>query len=285
MRVILLTMLGCLAAYGARAEPSSNGSSAQATQALRGSAEVSYEGFVAGLHVTDMRVGAELGPQGYKMGIDFHVVGMVGALLHAQNMALSQGVWQGNRAVPLSYDSEGLFRGDPRKMQIEYPGGQPHVVAKILPRSEPREPVPEAMQRDTVDDLSAIAYLLREVAMTGRCDGKLNLFDGLRASEIAAHTVGMEMLPQESRSSYSGPALRCDLEGRQIAGFPKDAGPDDMLRRVQHSSVWLASMVPGMPPVPVLMSVEVRFLGHMTIYVTQAREGARLAQFVPRLPE
>ena len=280
MRVILLGVLGCFAAHMACAEQS-----ASASQALRGSAEISYEGFVAGVHVTNMRVGAELAPQGYKMGIDFHVVGVVGAMLHAQNLALTQGIWQGDRAVPLSYDSQGLFRGNPRKMQIEYPGGQPRIIASILPSSEPREPVPEAMQHDSIDDLSAIAYLLRAVATTGRCEGKARLYDGLRASEVSAVTVGMETLPAESRSVFSGPALRCDLVGRQVAGFPKDAGPDDMLRRTQHSSVWLAQMLPGVPPVPVLMSIEVRFLGHMTIYVTEAHEGAKLAQFIPRLPE
>jgi hypothetical protein len=39
-----------------------------------------------------------------------------------------------------------------------------------------------------------------------------------------------------------------------------------------------------MPPVPVLMSLEVRYLGHMTVYLTKAIPGAQLAQFTPRLP-
>ena len=179
MRVIVMGVLGGLAAHVALAEPAA-GSAAIPAAVMRGSAEVSYRGYVAGLHVTNMRVGAELGPQGYKVGIDFHVVGMAGTLLRAQNMALTQGGWDGNRAAPKSYESQGQFRGAPRKMQIEYPDGQPHIVASILPVSEPREPVPEALQKDTMDDLSAIAHLLRAVAMTGRCEGKVQLYDGLR---------------------------------------------------------------------------------------------------------
>lgn len=285
MRVIVLGVLGCFAAHAAFAEQSAGTHAAAAPPALQGSAEMRYEGFVAGLHVTDMRVGAVLGPRGYKMGIDFHVVGLAGALMRAQNVSLTQGIWRGDRAVPLTYDSAGLFHGAPRKMQMEYPGGEPRIIASILPTDDPREPVPEALQHGSVDDLSAIAYLLKAVATTGRCEGRVVVYDGLRASQITSHTVGMEMLAPESRSKFSGPALRCDLEGRQIAGFPKDAGPDDMLRHVQHSSVWLASMLPGVLPVPVLMSIEVRFLGHMTIYVTQARAGAQLARFVPRVPQ
>lgn len=251
----------------------------------RAAAELAYEGFVAGLNVSTIRAGFQLNSQGYEMGVSFRTAGLVGAFFKAENIARAQGVWRGDRAVPSTYASAGLWRGSPREIEIDYPAGQP-VLTRFNPPLDPEhELVPEALRRNTTDALSAVAHLVHLVATTGRCDGETTTYDGRRLSKIVVHTVGMETLPPDSRSSFSGPALRCDVDGRQTAGFPTDAGPDDMTRKPQHSTVWLASAAPGMPAVPVLMSIEVRALGHMTVYLTQARLGAQLAQYTPRLPQ
>jgi hypothetical protein len=269
-----------VAAAPLRAEPSF-----RATDMPRTSAELTYAGYVTGLNVSTIRAAFQFGPQGYELGLSFRTAGLVGAFYRAENVARVEGAWRGVAAAPLRYGSAGVIRGAPRQIEIEYPSGQP-VIKTFLPPTDPEhEPVPEATRRNTTDALSAIAYLVHTVASTGKCDGETTTFDGRRVSKIVAHTVGTENLPVESRSSFAGPALRCDIDGRQIAGFPTDAGPDDMVRKPQHSTVWLASVQPGLPAVPVLMSFEVRYMGHMTVYLTQSHPGAQLAQFTPRLPQ
>jgi hypothetical protein len=142
--------------------------------------------------------------------------------------------------------------------------------------------VPASLQRDTIDSVSAIALLMHVIATTGRCESQTVTFDGRRASQITVRTIGQEMLPEESRSSFSGAALHCQIDGHQIAGFPHDAGPNDYSRRPQSASVWLASVAPGMPMVPVLMSFPTKLMGHMTVYLKQARKGVDLAEFMPQ---
>ena len=95
----------------------------------------------------------------------------------------------------------------------------------------------------------------------------MNTFDGRRLSSLEAHTVGEEVLPKTDRSSFEGPALRCDFEGRQLGGFVHD---DDLnvLRRPQHGSAWFASLAPGAPPVPVRITFSTRILGAATMYLT-----------------
>lgn len=253
--------------------------------AHRSAADLTYAGFVAGLNVSNIRAAFQLNPQGYEMGISFRTAGLVGTFFKAENIARAEGAWRGGLASPKVYASAGLWRGNPREIEIGYPAGQP-VIQRFNPPVDPEhEPVPEAMRQNTIDALSAIASLVHLVETTGKCDAETTTFDGRRVTRVAVHTVGMETLPPESRSSFSGPALRCDIDGRQIAGFALDAGPDDMIRKPQHSSVWLASAAPGLPAVPVMMSLEVRLLGHMTVYLTQARLGAQLAQFTPKLPQ
>jgi hypothetical protein len=175
-----------------------------------------------------------------------------------------------------------MWRGDPRRVEIDYPQGQP-VVRALIPTitDDPREPVPPEMTRDTMDSLSAVADLMHVVATTGACETKGTTFDGHRVATATARTVGTEMLPPESRSSYSGPALHCQMTGQQIAGFPKDAGPNDYVHHPQVADAWFAQVVPGLPPMPVLMTFPTRLMGNMRVYITQAKPTANFAEFTP----
>ena len=248
------------------------------------SVELSYSGYVAGLNALNIQAGFDMRPDGYQMGVHIQTAGLVSVFVHGDMLTRVSGQWSGVRAMPTHYVSAGIWHGDPHETLIDYHNGNPEIAALVPVDDEGRDIVPDPLRRGTTDALSAVAYLIHTVATTGGCDGTATTFDGHRLSQITAHTMGTEIVPPDSRSSFSGPALRCDIEGRLLAGFPKDAGPNDMLRRVQHSSVWLAPAQPGIPPVPVLLSVEVRLVGHMTMYLTQRQAGAQLAQFTPKLP-
>jgi hypothetical protein len=279
----------CLLAFGAmvcglpceaRAEPRLTVPGAPAP-VQDAAAQLDYDAYVAGLNILKVQGGLRLRPDGYEMGIAFQTSGSMGLLFHGEDRSLSQGRLQGLDVLPATFVSAGVWRGEDRRTEIAYVNGQP-VIRTLLPAvSKEREPVPEAMQRNTLDTLSAMVLLLRHVAATGGCDGKAATFDGRRLTSAAVHTVGQVMLPRESRSSYSGPAVQCDVVGQQVAGFPFDAEPDDYVRRPHTASVWFARLVPGMPPLPVRMSFETRFLGHLTMYVTRAQAGMRTAIFTP----
>jgi hypothetical protein len=89
--------------------------------------------------------------------------------------------------------------------------------------------------------------LIHVVATTGRCEANVRTYDGRRAVEIEAHTVGEEMLETNSRSSFAGKTLRCDFSGRMLSGFKFG---DDRQRdsKPMHGSAWLAPVVAGASP-------------------------------------
>lgn len=276
--MILRVFVGVMMAAPVAAEPVIPG-------AVRpeGTALVTLAGYVAGLNVMNIEAGLELGRDGYRLGLSVQTAGMVGALLHGETRSRVEGGWQGNVAVPRHYSSAGTWLGSPRAIDIDYRDGVPRIEVLTPPVDQEREPVPDALQRDTTDGLSAISFLIETVAATGRCEGHTRTFDGRRLAEVTARTVGEEVLPRESRSSFAGTALRCDLDGRQLAGFPLDAGPDDMLRRPEHSSVWFAKLQPGAIPVPVFAIFEVRRIGLVRLYITNAQPRVDMAAFTPNL--
>ena len=83
---------------------------------------------------------------------------------------------------------------------------------------------------------------------------------------MQSRTAGMQVLEATSRSVFQGPALRCDFEGRLLAGFPRD---EDRARagRPRSGTAWFAQLSPGGPSLPVRITFETRFFGHATMYL------------------
>lgn len=249
-RITLLAAL--LVTLGARAEEPSQ--------------KLHFVAYATGLRVLDIGAAFDLDPDGYRIDMTVRTVGLFGALVDGDSHAVARGVWRGAAAIPVFYDSRGRWRGENRQTTIDYVDGQPVIRALLPTNDREREPVAPALQANTLDSLSAMAVLVRLVAVNGRCDGAARVFDGRRLSEITVHTVGQQELPPTGRSSFTGQALRCEFDGRLLAGFRYE---DDRARaaRPQHGVAWLAAMAPGGPMLPVRIQFATRFFGDATMYL------------------
>lgn len=239
----------------------------QLATAEPGVSRLSYATYVGGLDALDLDASIAISAQAYKLQISYRLAGVVGTVVHGEGASTVDGRFQGGTILPRELVSSGHFRGRPYITQLDWQGGQPVITQMEPPDKVAREPVPPELQRQTVDSLSALAALLHQVADTGRCDGALHTFDGRRLSEFEAYTVGEESLPETSRSVFKGTALRCDFQGRQLAGFPVDADRES-LGRPQRGSAWFARLAPGAAPVPVRITFDARSFGEATMYLT-----------------
>ena len=232
-------------------------------------AQLAFAVYAAGLNVLNIESDVNLAATNYRVDLNFRTAGLFGALFHSDVNSFAQGDWAGNMPRPLRFASWGMVRGDQRRTILDYHNGQPVVTVLDPPQEDDRDPVPPAMEHDTMDTLSAMAMLVRAVAATGRCEGQVTTFDGRRVLQITSHTTGEETLRTEGRSSFSGPALRCDLDGIQTAGFKHDEN-EASLHRIHHSTAWLARIMPGAPALPVRVVFETNYFGHATAYLTSA---------------
>jgi hypothetical protein len=230
-----------------------------------------YNLYAAGFHVMDMEAAFGIGPHSYQVQLAYHTTGVVSLFHHGHQVSTVVGTWAAGQPEPQQFQAIGVWQGEDKVTLIDYLHGQPLVRSLIPSQEKEREPVPMALQQNSVDSLSALALLIRRVADTGRCEASVHTFDGNRASEITAHTVGEEMLPRNENSIFTGKALRCDFVGQMLAGFLyEDSSAYD--RRPLHGTAWLARLIPGEPPMPVEMQFETHWFGDAHMYLSHLEQ-------------
>ncbi len=239
---------------------------------------VDYDGFAHGILALKLHATLNLAPTTYEGALSFHTAGMIGWMVHSTDDSHVQGRFvkaapddQGaDRAEPSSFVSVGNLRGTDRVTRMTYQNGMP-VIGTLTPNVLlERKPVPPTAWPHTIDNLSALAMLVRQVADTGRCDGSATLFDGRRLTTLAARTAGTEALAHTGRSLFAGQALRCDFDGNQVYGFKNDESEAEQ-RRTKHGNAWLATVLPNEPPVPVKVIFTNKALGEVTLYLTAVK--------------
>jgi hypothetical protein len=269
---LYVTLIGCTLPCAAIAQAPSPHPTSDATPVAL---HASYETYAAGLHVAQVDSGFSFGPWNYQMTLSYRTTGMVGFFLRGHQYDRANGTWQGNRAKPSHFLGKGEWRGVSRVAEIDYQQDKPVIRQLVPPNADEREPVPESLQARSMDTLSALAELIHVVAESGRCETTVRTYDGRRAVEIEAHTVGEEILETNSRSSFAGKALRCDFSGRMLAGFKFDDDREHDSKPL-HGSAWMARIVPNGPPLPVRMAFETRWFGDATMYLTGIGPGSDL---------
>jgi hypothetical protein len=234
-----------------------------------------YETYAAGVHVAEVDTGLSFGPRDYQMNLSYHTTGLVGLFFRGHQFDRVNGRWRGQHAAPSEFIGQGEWRGVERLADIGYLDGRPTIRHLMPPNTDEREPVPDTLQANSIDTLSALAELIHVVQETGRCEATVRTYDGRRAVEIEAHTAGEEILAADRRSSFAGKTLRCDFKGRMLSGFKFD---DNRERdsKPMHGTAWLAPVVPGNPPLPVRMAFETRWFGDAVMYLTGIGPGAGL---------
>ncbi len=228
--------------------------------------EARYEGYAAGVNVVDVDARFEVGPERYRVALDYRTVGALGWVARGRQQASASGRFVGGRPAPARMASAGTVRGERRVVEIDYASGQPEV-RQLVPSGEgEREAVPGPERAGTIDPLSGMAELIRQVNATGRCDGRVTMFDGRRLGVLEVRTGGVQVLEPTRRSSFAGRALRCDFVGRQTGGFMLDADRAQA-RRPQEGTAWFAAAAADGPMIPVRVAFRTRWLGDATMYL------------------
>ncbi|KAA0578836.1 DUF3108 domain-containing protein [Azospirillum sp. B21] len=235
--------------------------------------KATYRVFVGGVTALDVDATLDVTGDRYRIAVSAVTGGTIGRLFTWKTESESDGRRQGDDLRPANHRQSSRFRGEPRNVTLTY-GPQGDVSATVTPppETDDREPVPPALQRGTLDPLSAVLDLLFAVGASERCDRSLPVFDGRRRYDMMFAEVGRRIVDPSRYSVFSGLAQQCRVSYKPVAGYGR-SGPTG--RFWQRSSpadrppvdLWLAPVAAGYPPLPVRLETDSDF-GSVVVHLT-----------------
>lgn len=231
--------------------------------------DLTYSGYSHSFHAVTLQSTLVLTPTGYRISISGQTVGVVGFFFHAHWQSWADGTWAGRGIRSLHFENTGVFGGQPRHVSLAFQHGDAEVLS-LQPVSDGKHtPVPPSFEQDVIDSLSLTALVIHQVATLGHCDARVHVFDGRQVEAMTLQPDGTEVLPPTSRSFWRGPTLRCQIDARVVAGFYGTAESDPL--RTHTDMIWMANVLPGVPPLPVRTITETHQIRHLMLYLTGVR--------------
>ncbi|MXV44453.1 DUF3108 domain-containing protein [Saccharibacter sp. 17.LH.SD] len=244
---------------------------AQETQATpsaqEGQTNLRYAVMIHGYHVLDATASYAMRPWGYGGTTHLYTVGLASWFLTANLTSTVEGRFDGDKAIPLSFDNQGYSRGKERHAHLTFDQAGPHITA-LTPIDDDREPLPKEELSSSLDMLSALAALLHNLEHHASCTMAGNVFDGLRLFHIDAQGPHQESIPEGRNPYYTGTAFRCDFSERQIGGFVKGSHHKAEQASPHPGTAWLKRLDNGQV-VPVRIELQHPKLGKM-VFVLQS---------------
>lgn len=137
--------------------------------------------------------------------------GLLGALSGMRYDASVRGTYRNGKYTPSQFDETQNRRKRVVKSQMVYRNGVPVSVTRDPPRAPLAADVDAASQRGTIDPLTALYAVLRDVPRADACKLSEFMFDGSKRTQVVLGS------PQAK-----GNEIVCSGEYRRIAGFDAD---------------------------------------------------------------
>ncbi len=232
-----------------------------------------YTARLHGVPLLDITYCLALGPAAYQSSISARTLGLLDFLVHGRSDGRAEGALAGLRVRPAAYEEHGRLSGESHSVAIAYPNGDPVLRHLDPPLEKYRLPIEPDTLPGAMDGLSAIALETLVATRTGACQGQALVYDGFQLRRGTTHTAGTETLKPDTRSIFSGPALRCETESVLLAGYLKDK-PVPPQARPRFSTAWLGHLSPDGPMLPLKLSFDADFLGDIIVDLDHAENTA-----------
>lgn len=178
----------------------------------------------AGARVAQMSLAYSVTGDSYEIASSQRSVGILDWIFPWRSTTEVAGLLRGPASVPTSYRSQGVFRGNPRKVELFFEEGKV-VRMETVPenRDDERDEVPVDMRVGALDPVSAILAVIRQANDTGSCAARVPVFDGRQRYDIVFEDLGPREVPRHHASSFQGMARACEFNWVPIAGRRRNA--------------------------------------------------------------
>ncbi|OYX48265.1 MAG: hypothetical protein B7Y90_11515 [Alphaproteobacteria bacterium 32-64-14] len=228
-----------------------------------------------GLHKTaSATLVADLSPSRYRISMSSRAEGFIDWFVDSSASMSANGALTPAGIFPAHYDSTVKDGSKERRVLIDHQGGE--VLVAVSPKyGNWGYPAASAMNRlEAVDPLTAILGMTLRIKASSAnpCGGPLRVFDGKQRYDIRLRYVARLTWNSDV---YKGPALKCEAEMIEIAGFdPKSAQQKaDDRADIEWAHFILAELDGGALTPPLKVEVRSKRSGKYTFQATKLRYG------------
>jgi hypothetical protein len=174
--------------------------------------------YVSGIKIGVVGLKSQFVPGGYAAVSNLRTGGLVGAFYDAKIEANSAGYVAGMALRPTQYNADATSKKR-QITQLRYASSAVTLFADPSYDTK-RFPVPDELKLNTLDPVSAMTFAISGISVTQQrpCGDTLHVFDGARRYDVDFRFVADVNL-QADEDGYGGPAVKCEVIYKQIAGF------------------------------------------------------------------
>ena len=236
-RLLISTSLIILPVIAHAEEAVTPGAAGAPAQGPTSTVQLVWQVYLGGFNLGNVGLKTSFTGNSYSAVSRLKTAGVVNSFYEAIIDASSTGVVASTGLVPKKYNSNTNNEKQNQKVDLIY------TAAGIELFAEPeynvaRFPVTEDQKRGTLDPLSGIVYSLSGVSHSTSkpCGDTVRVFDGRRRYDIELKFEGQDKVKSDG---YSGPAIKCTVVYRQLAGFKPNLNKG---KTVPSITAWFATI-------------------------------------------
>lgn len=174
--------------------------------------EAAFDLFILGMRAGQFAYSAVETGESYAVNARLESSGIVRMIRRFSQDARAEGRRRVGRLEPLRYDRQSVFGASRSQTRMSYQGGVPRLDGDQGANPRPEWALNPASQRGTLDPLTAIYAVLREMPRNQACAAPLAIFDGTRRAEVVF-----------AAPEITDDTIICAAEYRRVAGYAPDA--------------------------------------------------------------
>lgn len=205
-------------AFAEEAAPPPIATSAAAASPNANQIQLMWMVYVSGIRIGAVGLKSQFVPGSYASVSNLKTGGLVGAFYDAKIEANAAGLLVPMGLRPTQYNADAT--SDKRQItQLRYTANAVQLFADPS-YNKKKWLVPDELKLNTLDPVSAMTFAISGISVSEQrpCGDTLRVFDGARRYDVEFRFI-KEVNLKADEDGYGGPAVKCEVIYKQIAGF------------------------------------------------------------------
>jgi len=170
--------------------------------------QIVFDVVLKGIRAGELVINGKIVGTSYGANGVLQTAGLIGLLRKIRHDATVSGGYRNGRFTPMRFSEKSDTPRGKSTHEIVYKNGTPIAVSQVPPRKPRDTDVDPAKQGGTIDPLTALYAVLRDVDRDQACQLDVKMYDGAKRSQVRLFDPRPE-----------GKGVVCSGEYRRLAGF------------------------------------------------------------------